>query len=756
MSDDHGAFGALLRELRVASSLTLEGLAEASGVSVRGIGDLERGLRAAPQRRTVAALVDGLGLAEADRERLLATARAGRGRGYSPSGLRAVPRDIADFVGRTRELASLAELAETARRSTEGDAGQVTVAISGPPGTGKTTLALHAARELADRFPDGQFVVDLRGMDVDPPGPAELMLTVLRALQVADRDLAQAGPQGHPGLYRQLLAERRCLLVLDNARDEGQVRPLLPGAGAGMVVVTSRRMLTGLESVYRLPLGELTPAEAAAFLAGLVGVERAAADPAALAEVARLCGHLPLALRVAGNWLATRTGWPVRRLADRLALEDRRLAALSSGEIEVSAAIDLSYRQLTPTAARMFRRLALLAGPDTGTACAAQLTGQEMFDAEDTLEELVEAGLLGSDGERYRLHDLLCLFARTRLAADESAEAVGRAAAALDDWLLETTIVAGRWFEPDHGALPAGWRGTVDLSSADLARRWLKAESADWLSAFRRAATAGEHARVVDVAEALHWFSDQWISWVHWPEVFNTAAESAHALGDPLLEATQLNYHAWALLVCEGRPHDSVARAGQALAAARRAGDPLQEAWAHQYRAWASRELGDHEASGDDVVRAAELFEAAGDVHGSLQCKHSHALSLMAQGRSEEALESYRRAYAFLEEAGDRIDPHIAAITRLEMHCTMGMTYAQLKQWDQALEHMWTAVHMCHDTGNTSLESRRLLDLGTVLLDAGRPAEAQDVHSRVLTLGTDADPRAVTEARERLDGLRGA
>ncbi|MFE2048200.1 ATP-binding protein [Streptomyces sp. NPDC059459] len=756
VTDDHGAFGVALRRLRVAASLTLEGLAEASGVSVRGIGDLERGRRAAPQRRTVAALAHGLGLGEADRERLLAAARAGRGTRYCPAGVRTAPGGVVDFVGRTRELASLTEHAEraAARRSTEGYAGQVAVAISGPPGTGKTTLALQAARELSDHFPDGHLVVDLRGTDADPPGPAELMLTVLKALHVADRDLAKSGPPGHPGLYRQLLTERRCLLVLDNARDEGQVRPLLPSAGAGMVMVTSRRMLTGLESVYRLPLGELTPAEAEVFLTGLIGAERSAADPVSLAEVARLCGHLPLALRVAGNWLATRTGWSVRKLADSLSQEDRRLDLLSAGETGVPAAFDLSYRQLTPTAAQMFRRLALIAGPDAGVACAAQLTGQELFDTEDTLEELVEAGLLGSSGERYRLHDLLRLFARTRLVADESAEAADRAAAALDDWLLDTTIVAGRWFEPDHGALPVGWRGAVDLSSADLASQWLKTEGANWLAALRRAAEAGEHATVVEVAEALHWFSDQWISWVHWSEIFRTAAECANALGDPLLEATQLNYHAWALLVCEGRFHDSVARADQALAAARRARDPLQEAWAYQYRAWAFRKLGNHAMSGKDVVRAAELFEAAGDVHGSLQCMQNHALSVMAQGRPQEALTSYRRTQAFLEKAAERIEPHVADITRLELHCNVGLAYAELQQWDESLTHMRTAVRICCDTGNTSLESRRLIDLGTVLLDAGRPAEAVAVYSRVLSLGPDADPRTVSEARERLDELR--
>ncbi|MFJ9683046.1 ATP-binding protein [Streptomyces sp. NPDC101194] len=762
MTGEHAAFGAVLRELRLAASLTIEGLAEASGVSVRGIGDLERGRRAAPQRRTVAALADGLGLEEAERERLLAAARAGRGTGYSPAGVRSFPRGIDDFVGRERELARLAELAgRAAARPVPCEpaaagrpaAQPVVVAVSGPPGTGKTTLALHAARELADRFPDGQLVLDLRGMDDAPPGPAELMLGVLKALQVADRELAKAGPQGHPGLYRQLLADRRCLLVLDNARDEAQIRPLLPGAGATMVVVTSRRMLTGLESVQRLPLGELSEEEAAAFLGTLVGAERAAADPESLAAVARRCGHLPLALRVAGNWLATRTGWSVRRLADRLALDDRRLDALAAGDVRVSAAFDLSYRQLTPPAARLFRRLALIPGADTGAACAAQLTGQQLFDTEDALEELVEAGLLGADRDRYRLHDLLRLFARTRLEAEEKAEDTERARAALDRWLLDTTIVAGRWFEPDHGAPPPTWQGMVDLSSADRGRQWLQDEGANWLAALRTAAAAGEHARVVEVAEALHWFSDQWIFWGHWPEIFDTAARCAQALGDPLLEATQLNYHAWALLLCESRFDDSLDRSAQALLAAQRAADVRQQAWAHVYRAWAFRKLRTYASAAEHTRLAAELFEGVGDLHGSLQAKHGDGLSLLEQGLPEEALASFRRTLAFLDRAGDRIEPHSAEITRLGLHSGMGSSYVRMERWEEAVVHLQTAVDMCRDSGNTALESRQLVHLGNALLSAGRRAEAREALTHCVRLGPDADPQGIADARGSLARL---
>ncbi|MFF3846636.1 ATP-binding protein [Streptomyces sp. NPDC002328] len=747
-SGERAAFGALLRELRLAASQTIEGLAEASGVSVRGIGDLERGRRAAPQRRTVAALADGLGLDEALRERLLSAARAGRTAGYSPVGVRAFPRGIDDFVGRERELGRLSVLA-----GGEGNDRPPVVAVSGPPGTGKTTLALHAARDLADRFPDGQLILDLRGTDDDPPGPAELVLGVLKALQVADRDLVKAGPQGHVALYRQLLAERRCLLVLDDARDEGQVRPLLPAAGAGMVVVTSRRMLTGLESVHRLPLGELSPREAAAFLTVLVGAERAEADPAALAEVAERCGHLPLALRVAGNWLATRTGWTVRRLADRLAADDRRLDALAAGDVRVDAAFDLSYRQLTPSAARLFRRLALVPGPDVGAVGAAALTGQQVFDAEDTLEELVETGLLGTDGDRYRLHDLLRLYARARLEAEESAVDAGEARAALYRWLLETAVVAGRWFEPDHGAPPAGWRSAVDLSSADLARRWLQAEGANWLAALRACATAGEHATVVEVAEALHWFSDQWIFWGHWPEVFGDAARSARALADPVLVATQVNYHAWALLVCEGRQRDSLTASAEALAVARSAAHTRQEAWAHLYRGWAFRQLEDLTPAADHLHRAALLFEADGDQHGSIQAQLGHAMILRDQDLNEEAIAAYERVLGFLERAGERLEPHIADVARISLLAGMGGSHAALGQWTQAVEYLSTAVAICRENGNVALESRQLANLGKALLSAGRPDEAREAFARCISLGPDADPKPVAESRTRLARL---
>ncbi|MFB7776181.1 helix-turn-helix domain-containing protein [Streptomyces bauhiniae] len=746
--EERAAFGTLLRGLRRAHSMTLEGLAEASGVSARGIGDLERGRRAVPQRRTVAAIARGLNLTEEEQQELFDAARARRvSRAHGTTGVQPLPRGAEDFVGREDELAHLRRLARP-----EEDCGDrpIVATLHGPPGVGKTTLALHAVRMLKDLFPAGQLVVDLRGVDEQQPSAAESMLGVLKTLGVPDRDLAQAGPQGHPALYRQLLADRRCLLVLDNARDEAQVRPLLPGSGSTMVLVTSRRMLTGLEDVHRLQVDELNVHDSTELLTGLVGVERAAADPDALADVAALCGNLPLALRVAGNWMATRTGWSTRRLADRLAKEERRLDALAVGDLRVAAAFDLSYRQLTPCAARMFRRLAIIPGQDTGVAGAAQITGQKLYDAEDALEELVEAGLLSAVGDRYRLHDLLRLYARSCLTSEEGVEAVAAARDALFRWLLETAVVAGRWYEPDHGAPPAGWQGMVDLSDADRASEWLRTEAENWLAAFRAAAAGGDHAAVVEIAEALHWFSDLWIFWGYWPEIFRTAAQSAQSLGDPLIEATQINYHAWAIQICENQPRESLLRIDEALAAALRAGDVAQQAWAYIYRAQAFRMLGEPESAVEPSMRAAGLFRAADDLHGLLQALISGASSLKGAGRTEEALTAYRGAMAWLTEKGDQIQQNIANTIRPMIYTGIGECLGQLRQWPEALTHLRTAVDLAAAHGNTSMLGYYLTNLADVAQDADRVDEARDALIRCISLGPDADPERVAYARDRL------
>ncbi|MFF7359604.1 NB-ARC domain-containing protein [Streptomyces sp. NPDC008125] len=751
-------FGTLLRQLRLDAHMTMKGLSEASGVSLRGIGDLERGRRAAPQRRTVAALAEGLRLDEARSGRLLAAARRGAVGAHSSVAVRPLPRGINDFVGRQHELASLMALVsgQTDRTGqkdlTPGQESDrpVVVTLSGPPGAGKTTLALHAAQELEARFPDGRMVLDLRGMSEAPASTAELVLSVCKGFGVPDKDLSAVAPQGHAALYQDLLSKKHCLLVLDNARDEIQVRPLLPAHGRAMVMVTSRRMLTGLHGAHRLVLGELLPHEAVAFLTAMIGTRRASLESSALDDVARQCGYLPLALRLAGSWLATRTGWTVRRLADRLDVAERRLDALVAGDRRVSAAFDLSYRQLTPDAARLFRRLALVPGPDAGSACAAQLLGQSLPSVEDTLEELVETGLLGTHGNRFTLHDLLRLYADARLRADEPVGEPERIRAGLYRWLLETTIVAGRWFEPGFGAPSADWQGLVDLSSADMAHTWLQTQGVNWLTALRAAADQGDHALVVEVAESLHWFSDQWIFWGHWPEVFDLGARSAKALGDKAAEATQLNYCAWAALVCEGRPAESLALSGQALATAEEACDVSQQGWSHYYLAWGHATVKQHREAARHCDHAAGLFASAGDIHGSLQAHHARSINLLAAGDAEAAFTSFQHTHAFLEEADDLIEPHVARSSRLNILSGTGRSLALLGREEEALTNLRSAVRICRESGNYWLMSVHLVHLGRVLVSAGRVTEARETFLACLALGSDAAPPRVDEAHAQL------
>ncbi|TWG25054.1 putative ATPase [Actinoplanes teichomyceticus] len=395
----------------------MEQLAEASGVSARAISDMERGRSVAPQRRTVQALAGALALSEADRSTFLAgRTRAAPAR---PASRCALPRPIADFTGRGGELDRLGRVAALARPA---PAAAPVATVSGVAGVGKTALAVQAAHALGERFPGGTFFLDLRGMHARPTGPGEALARLLAALGVPEGE-TPVHDADRAGLYRDLLRGRPALVVLDNAADEAQVRPMLPGPGPSLTIVTSRRLLAGLDGVHRLSLGHLSAEDAAALLRSIVGVgPQRQAD--AVREVVELCGRLPLALRIAGNRLTSRPQWSVRHLADRLADERRRLDQLTAGDLRLAAAFNLSYDQLSPSARCLFRRLSLLPWPEFDARLAAVFGPAGPDDTEDALEELVELSLLQAETNgRYRLHNLIRLFARQRLAEEEPAAA---------------------------------------------------------------------------------------------------------------------------------------------------------------------------------------------------------------------------------------------------------------------------------------------------------------------------------------------
>ncbi|MBO1332676.1 AAA family ATPase [Streptomyces sp. VRA16 Mangrove soil] len=738
--------------MRQRSRLSIEKLAEASGVSVRAIGDMERGRSRVPQRRTVAALTTALGLTVTEQEALLAAARAGRA--VPTDAMTAPARRLEDFTGRGSELARLKAAAEQARSG----AGSSVTVVSGPPGCGKTTLVGKAAADLADAFPDGCFTVDLHGVDA-PMDTAEALLKLLKALGVPDRQLAQEDTQGRAGLLRALLAERRCLVVLDNARDEAQVRELLPGVCRTLVLITSRRPLTGLEDVDRLPLSEMTEGEAVALLRRIIGPERADRDAEAVTRVAELCGYLPLALRVAGNWLATRSGWDVDVLVQRLADEERRLRRLADGDVRVEAAFELSYRQLTDQAARMLRLLGLVPVADMTAAYGAALTDTDVFDAEDVMEELIEAGLLqAAFTGRYQLHDLLRLFARDRLSREETPDARQAAEDRLRTWLLDTATVAGQRLSPEHAVPPSLARNgnaLVRLDSPEDARAWLDSEATAWLAALRDAAALGDHIRIVETVRAMTRFADLCAFWGHWTEVYRLSSEAAAALGDPGPHAFHLNQHSWALSF-EGRYREAVERADEAWECARRAQDLSQQARALFHASWPHGRLGETQERFDKLRAAADLYEAAGDHDGWVAAMTGYRSCLRELGRAEESMALHERILAFLDAPDCRINGYVIKIHRARAIGGLGRDHAALGQWQEAVDHIRTGLLQLQQIGIPGMEAETLVELGKALTERKDIEAARDCYRQVLALGDAAGSHELKAAQALLGSLPAA
>ncbi|MFJ9711120.1 NB-ARC domain-containing protein [Streptomyces sp. NPDC101234] len=744
MPSDATAFGAVLRSLRRAARLTLEELSHASGVSVRALGDMERGRSRGPQRRTVDALAAALELDVEQRQRLQRLADAGRERG----GTAAPPyllRTVADFTGREQELADLAALARGGRTRA--------VVLFGPGGQGKTTLAAQAARELAaEHFPDGCVSVQLHGMSDTPLPAAEALVLLLTALGLPP-DRIPVDPTAREAVYRATLSTRRVLVVLDDAADEAQARPLLPDAEGGFVLVTSRRPLTGLEGVRRIRLGALSGRESATLLERILGTPRTDGQSAAIDRLAQLCGHLPLALRIVGNRLSSRPAWTPARLADQLADEERRLGTLVAGDLAVRGALALSYRQLTAPRRLLLRRLALLPGHDTGPHLAAVLTGaDDQFAVQDALDLLVERGLLEETTPgRYALHDLVRLFAREQLRAEEEPSVVEATALRMADWLLRSASAAGRWFEAP-GA-PEPWPGDTPAFapvSAEEAEDWLGTERAHWTGALPLMSEAGRYAEILHTARTLYWFSDRWDAWPEWRTLFSYGLRSATALGDPAAEAHQLNCLAWTYAV-RGAYEQAEEHARRALEPATQAGDTGQQAWAWAYIAGACLNL-DRPAA--EAVRVAEdavrLFEVTGDRAGLAVSRRLLGSALREAGRAEEALAVHRGLLG--RDAGNvpGFQEYAQAILRYQM----ALDLLALRRWSDAVEAFRAGIAPVTHGGTVRFKARALTSFATALEHcgdlAGARARLAEAHLLFSAAGDTAAAERTAAELERL------
>ncbi|WP_172624832.1 XRE family transcriptional regulator [Streptomyces griseofuscus] len=743
-----GDFGQRLRHLRTRAGLSQEALSHAAGVSVRALADMERGRTRGPQRRTVQVLAEALGLDDAEAADLEKSAAVGRPRPRTATvpaapGTLALPRDIKDFTARGPALAALLELAQ----DTGSDRPGVSV-VTGQPGLGKTAFAVHAAHRLAPHFPDGQFALDLHGMDPEPTTPLhgmdpepttprDALARLLGALGIADAAIP-AGTDDRAGLWRSMTGDRRMLLLLDNAVDESQVGPLLPGAGPALTIVTSRHSLAGLESVHRTDLALLRREEAVELLTHIIGPERVRAEAQAARDLADLCGHLPLAVRIAGQRLLSRPHERLGKLVARLAAEGRRLDGLQAGSLRVRAAFALSYRQLPADTRTFLRRAALAAGADFSPETGALLAGLPYDDAVACAEELTDAGLLQSDAaaERYRFHDLLRLYAAEQVAIEDGTEIRDAALDRTTRWMLRRATAAALHFDVEHEGSPPGGahdgdpepHGDPDPDGApagrEEARAWLEAERAQWLAALRRAHETGRHQQVLDTAQAMHWFSDINQHWEQWVEVFQRSAESARLLGSRRDEAIHLNYLAWSYNMCVHDPHNALTSADAALAAARDCGDGLQEGWALGYGAGALHRQG-------LVPQAQARLRAAADCLASqksaqarlaeLTILNSLGTLLRQAGQPVEALETHRRSERICRAGIPGRTDELIALYHAVARQQIGNDLAALERWSEAEPPLRQALAAFETAQMPAWAGPARLDLGHVLSALGHP-----------------------------------
>jgi transcriptional regulator with XRE-family HTH domain/tetratricopeptide (TPR) repeat protein len=757
------SLGRVLRDLRLAADLTLEALSERSGLSDRTISDIERGVSAGPQRRTIEALARALELSVEDRSRLAAAARAGRHRARAAEtvshavaarGSAVAPRRLPDFTGRNDEVTALsAFLAVSAR---VGSTTSRVVMISGPPGVGKTTLAVEALHRRSDV---GQRVfVDLGGLDPEPLSPLAVIQSLLRQLTPGEEPPATLPAAVER--WRRSAGEQPLTVLLDNAANEAQVRPALTAADA-TVVVTSRRSLSGLEGVRRVALGPLTVAESIALLRAVIPPAQAATGD--LGRLARLCDNIPLALRIAGNRLATTPTWTVDDLVQRLNAVERRLRALVAGDLAVESAIALSYDLLPAELADVFQALSLLDGPTFDarlvallrSPCGHMSVAGDVTWEEDALDELAELGLVQPvSADRYRLHDLLRAFAATRLTRSDSAADIERRRLAVCTRLLELTAAAGSCFEPDgpHGRKEvATTPPTAPSTFTDqkAARRWLEVEVEHWLPALHRAADSGNDADVVTTMHALHWFSDLWSRDDLWLDAFGLSAECAARLGDASAEAEHLGYVAWANLTGSGDARGALTAAEAAIAAARRGSDRRYEAWAEFYAGWALNRLHEPGRATDASERAARGFAAVNDVEGELESHGLRGMVLAGDERLEEAIRAYRDQFSAVESRRDDLRPNIATFTQANALLAIANLQLRLGRPEETLDLTEHARSLAHEVGFTRGVARALFLAGRAQGALGETERArQQLEAAAATYEDASLPRLAEEARQ--------
>jgi DNA-binding SARP family transcriptional activator len=676
-----------------------------------------------------------------------------------------LPADIADFTGRAEETERIRAHLVPA----DGDAARLAVpvaVVTGKGGVGKTSLAVHASHGVAQQFPDGQLFADLHGTS-HPVSPMQVLHRFLRALGVPGAQIPD-GLDERAEMYRNLIADQKILVVLDDALCESQVSPLLPGSGAAAVIITSRGMLAGLAGAVHFEANVFDADKSLALLSRIVGGARVAGQTKMAEAVAEYCGHLPLALRIAGARLSQRPHWTVEHLVERLADETRRLDELSHGDMGIRASISLSYDSASEQARRLFRRLALLDLPVFSGWLSAALLDQPVDSAEDVLDDLVGVQLIETTGtgtgvhSQYRFHDLIRVFARERLAAEESVAertaALERALGALlylaeearsryyggacvqlrNDalhWPLPGRLVEQlitdpmAWYERERAALLLGVRQAAKAGFVELC--WSLAFSAialyesriyiqDWqetqdiaLAATRKAQHVRGQAAILFSIGSLHLVQQRLDSA---RQEFTTAADLFSATGDNQGLALVLS-HIACLDRLNGRLDDATDRYEQALAILNETASQVTVAFTLRNLAQVKLELNEHDAAKALLTDALRLVQATQCGRVEAQVLHRLGETHLLTGDLASAVAAYGLALAKTRELGDSVG---------EAYVLQGMGVAKIRQGEfgEARGALQRSLELAGDTGERLVEAQALLGFGELALADDDPDQA--------------------------------
>jgi DNA-binding SARP family transcriptional activator/tetratricopeptide (TPR) repeat protein len=660
-----------------------------------------------------------------------------------------LPADVRGFVGREAQLAALDALLT----GTAGTSEVAIAAVGGTAGVGKTALAIHWGHRMRDRFPDGQLYADLRGHSPGAPrAPLEVLAGFLHALGTPGNQVP-ANVDEAAARYRSLLSGKRILVVLDNAGEAEQVRPLLPGAPGCVVVVTSRSQLGGLvarDGAHWLRLDVLTTAEARLLLERMLGGQRVHTEPEPAAELAWRCGYLPLALRVAAANLTTRP----QSIADFLAQwpAQDRLAALAVGgdpDSAVAASFDLSYAGLPDPARRMFRLLGLAPGPDLTAEAGAALAGMPVGQAAGLLRTLAWAHLLDERvAGRYACHDLLRAYAADRAVQEEVGADRDAARRRLLDWYAGRAQAAAETLYPHMLRLPAddapddpAWT----FEDPAGAHAWLTGEHANLLSAISLAAEHGPRPAAWRLAHALRGYWWQRSSHVDWQVAATAAEEAAGREGDLTGQAAaQLGYAA--LRQLQGRHGEALVHSKATVELAGQAGWVQGRAAGLSCGAISYTRLGELDRAIANLAEAQALNERLGLLAAQANDANNLGVVYHERGQLGAAAQQFTRALALNRELDSPASVRTMPLNNLAL---VARDHGRLAD---ARDHATEALALCRELGNRTGEANTLDTLATVHRDAGDYPEALAAAEAAVRLADELGDRRIQAAARNTRG----